>query len=311
MQVETSGVTIRRFKPDDETSFLQLQAAAFREFEYLPRVKSGLSALDPQGSFIAEKDGSPVGCIGIFKLERPAWFEVRNLAVKGPAYLEVAKELLARAIEQVESTHPEYLKASTPAVQPFVDLYKLAGFEPVRRSVRIVWDLSKVEAGEDKVLTRELKKEDANDAARVWVEGLRPYWNYWIEEEGGAEAVASWVKKSVPKGQGWWWGAIINDELVGLAILRPDSYGPGQARFNGAYALPEFRGRGIGSALMNCIIREAKKRDQATMRVNTLAYLDHLAPGAVLYLKTGGRIEAEYLQLEKKTNGRNRGRLHH
>ena len=58
MQLETSGVSIRRFRPDDETSFLQLQAAAFREFEYLPRVKAGLCALDPQGSFVAEKDQS-------------------------------------------------------------------------------------------------------------------------------------------------------------------------------------------------------------------------------------------------------------
>jgi len=34
--------------------------------------------------------------------------------------------------------------------------------------------------------------------------------------------------------------------------------------------------------------------------VHTLAYLDALAPGAVLYLKSGGRIEAEYLQLVKE-----------
>jgi hypothetical protein len=31
----------------------------------------------------------------------------------------------------------------------------------------------------------------------------------------------------------------------------------------------------------------------------TLVVLDHLAPGAILYLKTRGRIEAEYLQLPK------------
>ena len=63
---------------------------------------------------------------------------------------------------------------------------------------------------------------------------------------------------------------------------------------------PEFRKQGIGSALMNATIREAKKRNQNTMRVYTLAFLDHLAPGAVLYLKTGARIEGEYLQLQKR-----------
>jgi hypothetical protein len=199
LQLETSGLSIRRFEPEDEASLLQLQTAAFRELEYLPRVKVGLHSLDAAGSFIAEKDGSPIGCIGLFKLERPGWFETRNLAAKGPAYLDVARELLARAVEYVESIHPEFLKASTPAVQPFVDLYKKAGFEPVRRSLRIGWDLSKVEAGDEKVLTRELTKDDAEDAARVWVEGLRPFWNYWIEEEGGADAVSSWVRESVPK----------------------------------------------------------------------------------------------------------------
>jgi len=34
--------------------------------------------------------------------------------------------------------------------------------------------------------------------------------------------------------------------------------------------------------------------------MHTLAYLDALAPGAVLYIKLGGRIEAEYLHLVKE-----------
>jgi hypothetical protein len=37
------------------------------------------------------------------------------------------------------------------------------------------------------------------------------------------------------------------------------------------------------------------------MKVYTLAYLDSLAPGAILYLKSNGKIEAEYLQLQKKS----------
>jgi hypothetical protein len=52
--------------------------------------------------------------------------------------------------------------------------------------------------------------------------------------------------------------------------------------------------------LMKATIDEAQRRNQVTMRVYTLAFLDHLAPGAVLYLKTGGRIEGEYLQLQKR-----------
>lgn len=87
---------------------------------------------------------------------------------------------------------------------------------------------------------------------------------------------------------------------MGRSILRRDSYGSGEARFNGAYATPEFRKRGVGSALMNATIREAQRRNQTTMRVYSVAFLDHLAPGAVLYLKTGGRIEGEYLHLQQR-----------
>src|SRR5207245_2529729 len=84
------------------------------------------------------------------------------------------------------------------------------------------------------------------EAADVWVEGLRPFWDWWIEEEGGSKQIADWVKESVTKDQGWI-GAFLSGKLVGLSILRPDSYGPREARFNGAYALPDFRGRGIAS----------------------------------------------------------------
>jgi len=85
------------------------------------------------------------------------------------------------------------------------------------------------------------------------------------------------------------------------AILPADSYGLGQARFNGAYALPECVDKELGSALMNGTIREAQWLHQKEMKVYTIALLDHLAPGAILYQRSGGRIEGEFLQLERKT----------
>ena len=78
----------------------------------------------------------------------------------------------------------------------------------------------------------------------------------WIEEQGGPESLGDWVKESVRKDQGWI-EAFLDEKLVGLAILRADAYGPGQATFNGAYALPKFRGQGVGSALMDATIGEA------------------------------------------------------
>ena len=293
-----SDLVIRGLNESDDPSILEMQIHAFKGLEYLPRVKVGLTALDRQGSFVGEQDGEMVGCIGLLRLDRPGWFEIRNLAMRNPADIVVAKKLLKRVVDYLEVSNAEYVKAQTPSVQPYVDFYKEAGFEPVRRSLRIRWDLASCQVHESKIATEELSVERASEAGDVWIRGLRPYWDYWIEEQGGPESIEAWVKESVTKRQGWI-GAFIDKSLVGLSILRPDSYGPGEARFNGAYATPEFRRQGIGSALMNATIREARKRNQTTMRVYTLGFLDHLAPGAVLYLKTGGTIEGEYLQLQK------------
>jgi GNAT superfamily N-acetyltransferase len=294
-------VAIRGLRQTDEQSFLKMQMDTFKGLEYLPRIRAGLSALDREGSFLAETAGSIIGCIGLYALDRPNWFEIRNLALKDSEGRDVGKRLIEKTLAYVGSKDGEYVKASTPAVQPYVDLFKKSGFEPARRSLRIAWDIATCQPHESRIETRELSEESAEDASEVWLKGLRPFWDYWIEEQGGPLPLKAWVKESVSKRQGWT-GAFLDDRLVGLAILRPDYYGPGEARFNGAYAIPEFRKRGVGSALMNAVFRDTRKRNQRSMRVYTLGYLDHLAPGAVLYLKTGGRIEGEYLQLQKKRN---------
>lgn len=295
-----SSTRIREFRPGDEPGFLEVQSVTYRGLEYMPRVKLVLPSLVHEGSFVAEKDGGIVGCIGLIKLGREGWFEIRNLAVKDPGLVEVSRDLLGKTLEYLETKNPQYLKAFTPAVQPYVDFYKQAGFEPIRRYIRVGWDFPVAFPNErSSVETKGLTREFADEAAEVWIAGLRPYWDWWIEEEGGPKELADWVRESVTNGQNWT-GAFLDGKLVGVSLLRPDSYGPGEARFNGAYALPEFRGQGVGSALMSATLREASRLNQKKMKVYTQAYLDHLAPGAILYLKSNGRIEAEYLQLQKK-----------
>jgi GNAT superfamily N-acetyltransferase len=253
-----------------------------------------------EGSFIAEQNGSAVGCVGLRNFPREKWLDIRYLAVRdSESRALIAEKLVAQAIRHADSTHCETLKANVPAVQPYVDVYKRSGFQPVRRSLRIGWDLTAQPMERSKILTRDLSKESANDAAEVWVEGLRPFWDWWIEEQCGPETLGDWVKESVGNDRGWT-EAFLYEKLVGLAILRADSYGQGQAKFNGAYALPKYRGQGVGSALMNATIREAQRLHQKEMKVYTLAFIDHLALGAILYPRSGGRIEGEYLQLQRK-----------
>jgi hypothetical protein len=50
---------------------------------------------------------------------------------------------------------------------------------------------------------------------------------------------------------------------------------------------------------MNEVSGWAKRQGQHKMTVYTFSYLDSLAPGALLYLKSGGRIESEYLQMQR------------
>ena len=301
---EIPGLEFRNFRSGDDSVFFEILSDSFGPLEYVPRVKAEIAGpyFIREGSFIAEKNGSAVGCVGLRHFPHKKWLDIRYLAVRdSESRALVAEKLVAKAIRHADSTHCETLKAHVPAVQPYVDVYKRSGFEPVRRSLRIGWDLAVQPTEQSKILTMQLPKECANDAAEVWVEGLRPYWDWWIEEQGGPETLGDWVKESVGNDQGWI-GAFLDEKLVGLAILRPDAYGPGQARFNGAYALPKYRGHGVGSALMKATIREAQRLHQREMKVYTLAFLDHLAPGAILYLRSGGRIEAEYLQLERKTS---------
>ena len=298
---ETREVKLREFAPGDENVFLDLIKNSFGSLEYPPRLKGELTGtyLDRKGSFIAERDGTPIGCVGLRRFPKEDWSEIRYLAVKnGEERISLAHTLVSKATQHAETIHVKQLKAFVPAVEPFVGIYKKAGFSPARRSLRISWDLTNLTPEEPNVQTRWISKEHANEAADVWVDGLRPYWDYWIEEQGGPEECKAWVKESVGTDP-WWIGAFHDQKLVGLSIFRADAYGPGEGRFNGAYVLPKYREQRIGSALMRYTIREAQRLNQKRMNVYTLGFLDYLAPGSLLYLKSGGKVESEYLQFER------------
>jgi GNAT superfamily N-acetyltransferase len=203
------------------------------------------------------------------------------------------------AIQFAASKGAERLKASTPAVQTYIDLYRKKGFEPARRQLQVGWDLTKDrETAVGSVQTKEFAEDMAAEARRVWVASLRPYWDWWIEERGGPDSAGEWVEESVMDGDPWI-GAFFDGRLVGTTLLWPNTYGEGEARFNGVYVLPEMRNKGTGRALMQAAIGKAKELGQKKMNVRTVAFLDHLAPGAALYLRCGGQVETEFLELYK------------
>jgi GNAT superfamily N-acetyltransferase len=278
---------------------LQDWTSGFIEVPGTKRVLSS-SAFDPAGCFVAEDKRSIVGCVAVTNLPRKNWLVIRFLAAKNAlSRVYAVEKLLSRALQYVETKNSEFLRATTPSIQPYVDVYKSFAFKPIRRDFRITWDLTEIlESPNKQVEIREVTEKTAPEIAEVYVESLRPYWDWRTEELGGEEAEAHNFRDGLMRGERWISGHV-GEELVGFTGLIPDYYKPGGARFRGAFVLPKYRGKGFGRILMNEVSGWAKKRAQHKMTVYTFSYLDSLAPGALLYLKSGGRIESEYLQMQR------------
>jgi GNAT superfamily N-acetyltransferase len=293
---------VRNVEPDELGALpknLQEWTSGFIE---LPGTKTVLSssAFDPAGCFIAEDKGSIVGCVAVTNLPRKNWLIIRYLAAKRAlSRVYAVEKLLGRALQYVETKKPEFLRATTPSIQPYVDVYKSFAFKPIRRDFRITWDLTGASGSPTKqVEISEVTEKTASEIAEVYVESIRPYWDWRTEEQGGEDAVANNFRDGLRRGERWFSGHV-GKELVGFTGLKLDYYKAGDARFRGAFVLPEYRGKGFGRILMNEISSWARKEGQQKMTVYTFSYLDSLAPGALLYIKSGGKIESEYLQLQR------------
>jgi len=108
-------------------------------------------SFDPTGCFVAEDKGSIVGCVAVTSLPRKNWLVVRYLSAKRAlSRVYAVEKLLSRALQYVETKNPEFLRATTPSMQPYVDVYKSFGFRPVRRDFRITWDLAGTSEKENK-----------------------------------------------------------------------------------------------------------------------------------------------------------------
>ena len=259
-------------------------------------------AFDRAGCFVAEDKGTVVGCVAVTNLPRKNWLVVRYLAAKRALSRAYAVEkLLSRALEHVEAKKPEFLRATTPSAQPYVDVYKSFGFKPIRRDFRMTWNLGEVSITPNKqVEIKEMTEKTASDLADVFVESIKPYWDWRIEEQGGEDAAIENFREGLRKGERWISGSV-GKEIVGFSGLVPDYYRPGEARFRGTFVLPKHRGRGLGRIMMGEAEDWARKLGQKKMTVYTFSYLDCLAPGVLLYIKSGGKIESEYLQLQRVT----------
>ena len=77
--LEMPGLTVRPFRTGDEDIFFKIVSDRFGPLEYVPRVKAEMSGryFNWEGSLIAEKNGSAVGCVGF---ECQAIFRAENFS---------------------------------------------------------------------------------------------------------------------------------------------------------------------------------------------------------------------------------------
>lgn len=85
--------------------------------------------------------------------------------------------------------------------------------------------------------------------------------------------------------------AIVDDQSAGCIALR--RFADGICEMKRLYTRPEFRGQRIGAKLVHAIIRQAKARGYAKMRLDTLPSMHHARK---LYAGLGFREIAPYYE---------------
>src|SRR6267378_6921671 len=257
-----SDVIIRRFSRGEESLLLGVLNDALGGVADAQRTRAALSSprFDIDGCFVAEENGVPIGWVAATRLPRDKWFVIRYLSVRHAAdRASLVESLLAAAIAYVESKNPEFLRATTPAIQPYVEAYRKFGFKPLRRDFRISWQINDApDTGDSRLETEEVSDETIDNACSLYVRALSPYWDWRTEEEGGIVRVAESFRDDRSRGARWFLSTL-NKAPVGLAGIIPDYYEPSVAWFRGAFVLPEHRGKGIGLTLMAEISRLARE----------------------------------------------------
>lgn len=168
-----SGVMIRRFSRGEESLLLGVLNDALGGFADAQRTRAALSSprFDTDGCFVAEENGVPIGWVATTRLPRDKWFVIRYLNVRrAMRRASLVESLLAKAIAYVESKKPEFLRATTPAIHPYVEAYRKFGFKPLRRDFRIVWKVDDVpDIGDARLETQEVTDETIDRASLLYL----------------------------------------------------------------------------------------------------------------------------------------------
>lgn len=315
--------TIRPLQDGDAPQIAHVLHACFGEIERWAeeRVREMVGQSGPQASswWLAADGPRVAGCIRVHALARPKAYVIRELAVRRRESA-ILDPLLGAALESLAQAGATLVRASTPDVPPYPETYRRRGFVPVRRAVTLAWDLSAPAWRAPmpaNIAVVDVAGHRPTTLAELFVEGMRPYWDWYIEERGGAAALKRRVGDhfaSGPGGDELWLVAEHDGEPVGLAgAMELDK---DEAVLEGVYVLPEHRGRGIGSALMDATLAGISARARRLVVLETVTALVGDTPSVRMYRRSGARLRATYLHLQADWKGARgainaEGRRHH
>ncbi len=296
---------IRPLEDLDVPQVADLLHSCFGEMERWDeeRVRELMGQSGPQAStwWLAAERSEVAGCIRVHAVPRPDTYAIRELAVRRPESA-ILDRLVDAALEYLAEARATLVRASTPDVPPYSDVYRRRGFVPVRRALTLAWDLAAPAwraPTAANVAVVDAARYPSAILAELYVEGMRPYWDWYIDERGGVAALKGRVAEHLASGPGdneLWLVAEHDREPVGLAGT--SELDQDEAVLEGVYLLAEHRGRGIGSALMDATLAAVSERARRLVVHETVTFLEGDTPSVRLYRRSGGRLRAEYVHLQ-------------
>jgi len=267
------------------------------------RVEALVSS-DPDASqlWVALDGSRQVGCVRVHPVPRPGAHVMRELAVDADRPEPIVDRLLDVALDHLCELKATVVRASTPPVRLYTDGYRRRGFVPVRRALTLAWDLSGqrwAAPSSAPVVVHDAGRYAPELLAALYVEGMRPYWDWYIEERGGTEALkrrATGHFTSLRSKDERWLVAELAASAVGLAGV--SALGADAADLEGVYVLPAHRGEGVGSALMQATLAMVRERTTRLVVTETTSFLDSDIPSIRLYVRSGAQPQAEYVHLQ-------------